>query len=134
MSTTARQIARAYDSYISAVWRGDTSETRRFAAWLKGCWGLGGPPEPAAPPAAISALGGAGASIRWHETPSMILGYIPGVLHRCYQVPRDAVIPGSASDAEPVQHATHPSGPAPALGSSRSLGRPAARGRRRVAS
>ncbi len=93
MSTTARQLAQAYDRYVSAVWRGETDETQRFAAWLKGCWGLGGPDEPSAPPTAISALGGAGASIRWHETPTAILGYIPGVPHRCYQVPRDAIMP-----------------------------------------
>ena len=96
MSTTARQLAQAYDRYVSAVWRGETDETQRFAAWLKGCWGLGGPDEPAASPTAISALGGAGASIRWHETPATIFGYIPGVPHRCYQVPRDAVMPDAA--------------------------------------
>jgi hypothetical protein len=90
--TTARQVAQAYDRYVAAVWRGETAATARFAIWLRGCWDLG-PPEPDDVPQAISALGGAGASIRWHETPATILGYIPGVPHRCYQVSRSEPVP-----------------------------------------
>ena len=90
MPTSAHQLARAYDQYVSALWRGESDEVRRFAAWLKECWGLGGPAEPAGPPAAVSALGGAGTSIRWYEADGLVLGYIPGVPHRCYRVPVDA--------------------------------------------
>lgn len=93
MPTSADELARAYDRYVAAFWRGETDEVRRFAAWLKGRWGLGGPPEPAGPPDAVSALGGAGASIRWYEADGMVFGYIPGVPHRCYQVRRDAEPP-----------------------------------------
>jgi uncharacterized membrane protein YqaE (UPF0057 family) len=90
MSTSAEQLARAYDRYVSALWRGESEEVRRFASWLKGCWALGGPPEPSGPAAAVSALGGAGTSIRWYDVDGTIVGYIPGVPHRCYQVPTDA--------------------------------------------
>ena len=45
----------------------------------------------------ISALGGAGASIRWYEAGGQVLGYIPGVPHRCYQIPRDAAPPAIAA-------------------------------------
>lgn len=93
MTTTALDLARGYDRYVSALWRGESAEVRRFAAWLKECWGLDGPPEPDGPPAAISALGGAGTSIRWYEGEGVVLGYIPGVAHRCYRIPNDADVP-----------------------------------------
>ncbi|MDP9366419.1 MAG: hypothetical protein M3Q10_19715 [Chloroflexota bacterium] len=93
MPTSAADLARGYDRYVSAFWRGESDEVRRFAAWLRECWGLAGPPEPEGPPAAISALGGAGTSIRWYERDGVVLGYIPGVPHRCYRVPVDAEPP-----------------------------------------
>ena len=86
MPTSAVDLARAYDRYMSALWRGESAEVHRFGAWLRGCWGLGGPPEPAGPPTAVSTLGGAGTSIRWHERDGMVFGYIPGVPHHCYRV------------------------------------------------
>jgi hypothetical protein len=89
MPTTAPRIARRYDEYVSAVWRGDRDVTR-FADWLTGCWRMGGPPEPPGPPDAVSHLGAAGAGIRWHQTPTTVFGYIPGVRDRCYQVPVNA--------------------------------------------
>jgi hypothetical protein len=125
MPTSAQQLARAYDRYVSAVWRGETEATHRFAAWLRGCWGLGAPPEPPTPPAAVSALGGAGASIRWHETPDAVYGYIPGVPLRCYQIPRDADVPdvsresgvrsqenGGGTAAATPEHRSNPRRPA----------------------
>jgi len=99
---TAAAIARAYDRYVAALWRGESEEVRRFGAWLKGHWGLG-PSEPPTPPAAISALGGAGASIRWHEADGLLLGYIPGVPLRCYQIPTDADVPPIAAYADPAR-------------------------------
>ena len=93
MATTAEELAHGYDRYVAAIWRGESEEVRRFGAWLKGCWGLDGPPEPAEAPEAVSALGGAGASIRWYERDGTIYGYIPGVPHRCYRVPHDAEPP-----------------------------------------
>lgn len=97
MATTAEQLAQAYDRYVSALWRGESEEVRRFAAWLKGCWGIGEAPEPEGPPAAVSALGGAGTSIRWYETDGEVRGYIPGVPLRCYRVPADAEPPALAA-------------------------------------
>lgn len=99
MATSADQLARAYDRYVSALWRGESEEVRRFAAWLKGCWGIDGPPEPAGPPTAVSALGGAGASIRWYEADGLVLGYIPGVPLRCYRVSAEADLPELAAYA-----------------------------------
>ena len=93
MPTSAAELAVAYDGYVCALWRGESDEVRRFAIWLKGCWGLGGPPEPSGPPAAVSTLGGSGTSIRWYEADGFVLGYIPGVPHRCYRVPVDAEPP-----------------------------------------
>lgn len=95
-SLTADDLARGHDRYVAALWRGESEAVRRFGAWLKGCWGLG-PPEPSASPAAVSALGGAGTGIRWHEVDGLILGYIPGVPHRCFQVPVDAELPAIAA-------------------------------------
>ncbi len=89
MPITADELARAYDRYVTALWRGESDEVPRFGVWLKERWGLGGSPEPAEAPAAIGALGGAGTSIRWYERDGMVLRSIPGVVHRCYQVPRD---------------------------------------------
>ena len=66
---------------------------RRFAAWLGECWGLAGSPEPEGPPPAIGTLGGAGTSIQWYERDGVVLGYVPGVPHRCYRVPVDAAPP-----------------------------------------
>ena len=93
MPTSADQLARAYDRYVSALWRGESDEVHRFAVWLKGWWGVGAPAEPGRRPDAISALGGAGTSIRWYEVDGLVLGYIPGVPHRCYRVPTDAAPP-----------------------------------------
>ncbi len=90
--TDARQLARSCDQYVSALWRGETEEVTRFSSWLRSHWALG-PEEPEAIPAAYSAVGGGGAGIRWHERNDMIYGYIPGVEHGCYQVPRAAIPP-----------------------------------------
>ena len=87
MPTSAAELARAYDRYVSALWRGESDEAHRFGAWLRRCWGLGDPPEPAGPPAAVSTHGGAGTSIRWYELDGMVFGYILGVPHHCYQFP-----------------------------------------------
>ncbi len=104
MPTSADQLARAYDRYVCALWRGESDEVRRFAAWLKGWWGLGAPTEPRRRPDAVSALGGAGTSIRWYESEALVLGYIPGVPHRCYRGPIDAAPPAIAEypGCEPV--------------------------------
>ena len=93
MATTASELARAYDRYVAALWRGESEEVLRFGTWLKRCWGLGGPAEPVGPPDAVSVLDGAGMSIRWYERDGHVLGYIPGVAQRCYRVPSDVAPP-----------------------------------------
>lgn len=89
--TTARELARSCDAYVSALWRGESEEVLRFASWLRAHRALG-PAEPASPPAPFSAVGG-GAGIGWHLLGRTVYGYIPGVAHRCYRVPVDATPP-----------------------------------------
>ena len=74
MPTSADQLARAYDRYVSALWRGESDEVHRFAVWLKGWWGAGAPAEPGRRRAAISALAGAGGRIGWKEVDGLGLG------------------------------------------------------------
>jgi uncharacterized membrane protein YqaE (UPF0057 family) len=90
--TTATEIARACDQYVSALWRGESEAVGRFSTWLRHHWALG-PEEPSGPPNAFSVVGGGGAGIRWHEIGPTIYGYIPGVAHRCYQIPKAASPP-----------------------------------------
>ena len=90
MPTSAAELAVPYDGYVCALWRGESDQVRRLATWLNGRSRLGGPASPSSPPAAVSTLGGSGTSIRWHEADGFVLGYIPGVPHRCYRVPMDA--------------------------------------------
>lgn len=96
--TTAREMARTCDLYVSALWRGESEEVVRFSRWLRNHWALG-PDEPGSMPAAFSAVGGGGAGIRWYEVGGMIYGYIPGVAMRCYQIPKAAEPPALASFA-----------------------------------
>ena len=87
----AAELARAYDAYISALWRGD-ADAARFATWLAAYWRAGPAPVPAAPPVAISHCGGGGRGIHWHDTPTAVLGCVPGA-GGCYLVPPDAAPP-----------------------------------------
>lgn len=89
MVTTA-QLARRYGEYL-AVLHAALGRGRRgaapvvpFMAWVEDCWRDDAPPEPAGPPAAVSA-GGWG-TVRWHEAGRAIRGYVPG-LAGCYEVP-----------------------------------------------
>lgn len=96
--TTAREIARLCDLYVSALWRGESEGAIPFSRWLRNHWALG-PDEPGGSPAAISAVGGGGAGIRWHEVGETIYGYVPGVPLRCYQIPKAAIPPALGSAA-----------------------------------
>ena len=85
--TPGRRLARLYDQYVAAVRSGDEETARAFAEWLAAFWD-DGPAEPVTPPAALSLLGGIGRGIRWHETGTMVLGYVRGWKRPgCYQVP-----------------------------------------------
>ena len=90
--TPARRLACLYDQYVAAVRSGDEETARAFAEWLAAFWDEG-PAEPATRPAALSLLGGIGRGIRWHDTGTMVLGYVRGWTQRgCYQVPVAALV------------------------------------------
>jgi hypothetical protein len=105
----AREMARACDQYVSALWRGESEEVLRFSRWLRGHWVIG-PEEPGQPPTAFSVVGASGAGIRWHDVGPMIYGYIPGVPVRCYQIPSDSDPPpiAFARPTPPVQAISPP--------------------------
>lgn len=93
---TTPLLARRYDEYRVAVdgtiaaRHGGVSWVPAFMDWVEGYWGDDAPPEPAAPPAAVSA-GGWGI-VRWHDAGRAIRGYVPDQ-GGCYEVPRDAAPP-----------------------------------------
>ncbi len=91
--TSPHALARAYERYAAALWRGDEAEARAFAAWLEGYWAHEGPPELADHPHVVSVHGGAGAGIRWYARGKTIVGYIGSQSRGCYQVPVDAALP-----------------------------------------
>lgn len=92
---TAVELARAYDAYVSALWRGD-ADVASFSTWLAALWCADPVPLLAAPPAAISPCGGGGRGIQWHDTPTGVLGCVPGI-EGCYAVPPNAVPPSLRS-------------------------------------
>jgi hypothetical protein len=91
--TSPHELARAYDRYAAAIWRGDETEVRVFAAWLERYWADEGPAELANQPYAVSVLGGAGAGIRWYARGKKIVGYVGRRPRGCYQIPVDATPP-----------------------------------------
>ena len=99
---SAAELARAYDAYVSALWRGDAN-VAPFGVWLGECWRAEPMPQPAAPPAVISPCGGGGRGIQWHDSPAVVIGYVPGG-DGCYVVPSDAVAPAlGASTPVPLR-------------------------------
>jgi hypothetical protein len=96
MSSTALsavEMAHIVDEHVAALWRGEESGDGPFYRWLGSCLRTGDAPEPAGRPAAISRLAAGGTGIRWHETPTAILGFVPGVRDACYVVSRYACPP-----------------------------------------
>lgn len=94
----AAQFARLYDRYLAALWRGDN--VAAFGAWLDAHWAPAEQPEPATPPAAMSPLGGGGRGIRWYETATGIVGYVPGFARACYRIPATVTPPAFAQASE----------------------------------
>ena len=91
----ARQLAHRYDEYLDSFYRvlaprGGRGGVRPFMAWVEGYWRDDAPPEPVAPPAAVSA-GGWGI-VRWHQSADGVRGYMPDS-GGCYEVPADAALP-----------------------------------------
>jgi len=90
-----RQLAHRYDEYLDSFHRvlaprGECAAVRPFMAWVEGYWRDDAPPEPTAPPAAVSA--GAWGIVRWHQAEDALRGYVPGSAG-CYELPRDATPP-----------------------------------------
>jgi hypothetical protein len=77
LGAAARDLARSYFRYVSAVWRGD-QRAAMFAAWLDQFWTDGLPPAPGTMPNAFSPHGAGGHGICWFETADEVLGYVPG--------------------------------------------------------
>ena len=90
---TPADLARHYDGYIAACRRGATTGVDRFDVWLESFWGAEAPPEPNAPPDALSVLGNAGIGIRWYAHDSAIFGYVPGRARGCYRISIGATPP-----------------------------------------
>jgi hypothetical protein len=91
--TSPRELALAYNQYVAALWRGEEAEARAFATWLARYWVDEGPPELADLPHVISALGGAGAGIRWYARGRTVVGYVGSQAQGCFQVPVEAAPP-----------------------------------------
>ena len=88
---TASDLSLAYTRAVSAYWRGESDFLPRFDAWLAGFWDEGGR-EPAADPQGVCPHAAGGHGIRWHDSRSAVLGYVPGTRGR-FRVPRSAVLP-----------------------------------------
>ena len=98
---TARSVATAFDTYISACWRGEAvgGDWRR---WLESYWRQSLPLQDLAPVArSPHAAGGRG--IIWSESETHVIGVVPG-LDGCYAIPLDAVAP--SIDCSPHQRRT----------------------------
>ncbi len=89
----ARKLARLYAQYVAAIRSGDEETADAFADWLGAFWDAG-PPEPTAPPTAISLLGGIGRGVNWYEIDGLVIGYVRGWKRQgCYQVPTIELAP-----------------------------------------
>ena len=106
---SAPQLARRYEAYLASLHaalpgRRGLAAVQPFLVWVEGCWRDEGPPEPADPPAAVSA-GGWG-TVRWHEAEGAIRGYVPG-LAGCYEVPAGVAPPSMGNASRPAPPARH---------------------------
>jgi hypothetical protein len=91
--TSPHELARAYDRYAAALWRGEEAEAQAFATWLEEYWADEGLAELADHPYVVSVLGGAGAGIRWYARGGTVVGYVGSRAQGCFQVPMDAAPP-----------------------------------------
>lgn len=73
----AQAIAHGYLRYAVALWSGEAIG-RSFGAWLDRFRCTEMPPVPPGSPDAVSPHGAGGRGIRWYETSTAVLGYIPG--------------------------------------------------------
>ena len=87
------ELARVYDRFVSARWRGEDEAADAFATWFEAHWTGQAPPEPDDPPQGASLLGGSGAGIRWYARNDVVLGYVTGRSDGCYRVDAGEEIP-----------------------------------------
>ncbi len=116
---TSRDLARAHDRWIAALWRGDGGDVRDFGVWLESHFAADPRPEPNSVPDAVSRHGAAGVGVRWYAAGPVILGYAEGQPRGCYRIPITAIPPvvhpvwhpvwdsdgaGSWEDIDPAAH------------------------------
>ncbi len=116
---TPRDLARAHDRWIAALWRGDGGDVRDFGVWLESHFAADPRPEPHSVPDAVSRHGAAGVGVRWYAAGPVILGYAEGQPRGCYRIPITAIPPvvhpvwhpvwdsdgaGSWEDIDPTAH------------------------------
>jgi hypothetical protein len=104
VSTLSPQLlARAYDRFVSARWRGEDEAADPVALWFEAHWVSEPSPEPETPPAGASVLGASGRGIHWYARGDQLLGYVPGHDEGCYRVAAGETMPALTSpwDASP---------------------------------
>lgn len=103
-----QQLARAYDRFVSARWRGEDEAADPVAMWFEAHWVSEPSPEPETPPAGASVLGASGRGIHWYARGDQLLGYVPGHDEGCYRVAAGETMPILASpwDAVPSPRLT----------------------------
>ncbi len=88
-----RELARDYDRFISARWRGEDETADTFASWIEAHWTGQAPSEPEDPPEGASVLGNAGAGIRWYARGGYVFGYASPGSEGCYRIATTEIAP-----------------------------------------
>lgn len=88
-----QELARVYDRFISARWRGEDETADTFATWIEAHWTGQAPREPDGPPEGASVLGNAGAGIRWYARGGFVFGYASPRSQGCYRIATTETVP-----------------------------------------
>jgi len=98
-----RELARDYDRFISARWRGEDETADTFASWIEAHWTGQAPSEPDDPPEGASILGNAGAGIRWYARGGYVFGYASPGSQGCYRIAATEIAPALTApwDSQP---------------------------------
>lgn len=88
-----QELARVYDRFISARWRGEDETADTFATWIEAHWTGQAPLEPDDPPEGASVLGNAGAGIRWYARGGFVFGYASPRSQGCYRIAATETVP-----------------------------------------